>query len=521
MSNACRLFVLWIATAVYGIAAPEIRWIVNAASYALPGSPNSAIAQGSIFVIFGTDLGPVTLEQAASFPLPTSLGGTSVQVTSGSTTLDAPLLYVWEQQVAAILPSPTPPGIAFVSITSAGRMSQAGAIRVVPSSPGILTQNQAGNGIALAQNFTSESDQPRNSLDRPARPGQTVVLWATGLGPVTDSDAAQPVPRDLSTDIQVLVGGRSAAVRYKGRSRCCPGADQINFDVPGGVSGCYVPVVVRAGGATSNFATISIAQPGTDCMDVSGLTGPEIERLQNGGELRVGFISLVAAKYTEWSGEAPGYYEYGNADFSRASWDLLQPRLSVGRPSPGSCVVSPAAPSQGILQGRPTPLEAGPAVNIAGPKGTRQLPRRAPGVYNESFATAATQLQYLEPGSYTFENGSGGAEVGAFRTTISIPAALSTTVQQSPAETTVTWRGGDPTGVVGISGYAPGSFPWAPASFICTERVAAGRFTVPAYVLGSLQPGLTFTIGVTEVPQNRFRAPGLDLGLVSFSYSEY
>ena len=57
-------------------AAPEIHAVLNAASYALPGAPNSGIARGSMFVVFGTELGPADLQQATGFPLPTSLGGT-------------------------------------------------------------------------------------------------------------------------------------------------------------------------------------------------------------------------------------------------------------------------------------------------------------------------------------------------------------------------------------------------------------------------------------------------------------
>ena len=58
------------------IAADGIR---NGASYALSGMPNAGIAQGSIFIVFGSNLGPANLVQVSSFPLPTSQGlaGTS------------------------------------------------------------------------------------------------------------------------------------------------------------------------------------------------------------------------------------------------------------------------------------------------------------------------------------------------------------------------------------------------------------------------------------------------------------
>ncbi len=48
------------------------RGIVSAASYTPPGLPGSAIAQGSIFTIFGTGLGPCAGAQVSAFPFQTT-----------------------------------------------------------------------------------------------------------------------------------------------------------------------------------------------------------------------------------------------------------------------------------------------------------------------------------------------------------------------------------------------------------------------------------------------------------------
>src|SRR3990172_10846387 len=102
------------------IAADGIR---NGASYALSGMPNAGIAQGSIFVIFGSNLGPASLVQVSSFPLPTfeGLAGTSVKVSVGGTTVDAIMLYTVATQVAAVLPSSTPLGTGTVTVTYNGQ----------------------------------------------------------------------------------------------------------------------------------------------------------------------------------------------------------------------------------------------------------------------------------------------------------------------------------------------------------------------------------------------------------------
>jgi len=54
----------------------------NAASYAPFWLPNAAIARGSIFTIFGENLGPA---ESPAFPLSTTLAGVSVSVTQSGT----------------------------------------------------------------------------------------------------------------------------------------------------------------------------------------------------------------------------------------------------------------------------------------------------------------------------------------------------------------------------------------------------------------------------------------------------
>src|SRR5579863_8385233 len=77
---------------------PSISLIVNGGSGIPPGLPNYAIAQGSIFVVYGSNLGATapagSLVNPAALPLPTGgLFGTSITVTVNGTTLPAPIVY--------------------------------------------------------------------------------------------------------------------------------------------------------------------------------------------------------------------------------------------------------------------------------------------------------------------------------------------------------------------------------------------------------------------------------------------
>src|SRR5580692_8818731 len=123
---------------------PTITGIVNASSARPPGLPNSAIAQGSIFVVYGSNLGAAapagSLANLASMsmPLPTTAGlaGTTITVTVNGTTLPAPILYTIPGQVAAIMPSATPVGTGTLTLTYNGK-SGTGPITVLVTAFGI------------------------------------------------------------------------------------------------------------------------------------------------------------------------------------------------------------------------------------------------------------------------------------------------------------------------------------------------------------------------------------------------
>jgi len=135
MRQTARISLLAFIVAALAMAQPKIGSIVNNASYLTPpvdsgNKPigNDVIAQGSIFVVFGTALGPSTLTYPAGLPLPTSVpdtNGTSISVSSGGQKVDAFIVYTSPLQVGAILPSNTPVGDATVTLSYNGKASAA------------------------------------------------------------------------------------------------------------------------------------------------------------------------------------------------------------------------------------------------------------------------------------------------------------------------------------------------------------------------------------------------------------
>jgi hypothetical protein len=85
-----------------GATAPAINasGIVNASGY------QTTLAPGTIFVIFGSNMGPATLASAAAPIYPANLAGTSITFTpsGGRTPIQGMLVYTSAAQVAAFCP---------------------------------------------------------------------------------------------------------------------------------------------------------------------------------------------------------------------------------------------------------------------------------------------------------------------------------------------------------------------------------------------------------------------------------
>ena len=551
------LYTVFLATAACGslFAQPVVNdgGIVNAASYANAKLPNGAIAQGSIFVVFGARMGPAAIA-LAGFPLPSTLAGTNVKVTSGGQTLDCPLIYTLAGQLAAILPSPTPVGNATMIVTFNGQASAARSFRVVTSSFGTFSLNQGGSGPGIITNFESATSQPVNTALKAARPGQTLILYGTGLGPLpagtADNGAAPALPINQAS-VELFVGGRRANVAYAGRAPGFAGLDQINFVVPGGVEGCSIPVGIKTGNIVSNYTTIAVAPSGGTCQDPLGLSSAQLDRILNGGTLKVGSIALVRLDIEisiPFLGTQSIKTDTGAADFIEYTAASINGGANLGiggLSSIGTCFVytgTTAQPTPVDLK-RPRGLDAGTGINVTGPKGTKILKKEdmLSGSYSETLASGGFSFPgvpstgdpegYLVPGNYTFNNGNGGADVGRFNASFtqlqpvvwSNKAAISTVNRSSGV--TVNWTGGDPNGWVQIFGFSLSDVSENAVTgfFSCLERASVGTFNVPAAILLALPPSPvggelgTFSgalaVGGVSTPRD-FTAPGLDTGVI-------
>ncbi|MGA3098923.1 MAG: hypothetical protein ABSF25_20905 [Bryobacteraceae bacterium] len=536
----CLLFATLALAVVPAVAQPTVGGILNNYSYTLPGLPNYGIAQGSIFALYGSNMsGSSTGLQNA--PLQTTLVGSTLNVTVGSATTHPYLYYVTPTQIAGILPSNTPAGAGTITVTYNNQTSAPLAIQVVASGFGMLSLNNLGSGPAAAEN--ANVNYSLLSSTNAANPGDYIVLWGSGLGPVSGSENTFPQPQTNMTSlpIEVDIGGVSASVDYRGRSQY-PGLDEVIVIVPGGVTGCQVSVAVIAGSPSvvSNYGTIPVAPSGTrTCTDptTSILTASELQTLAGKSTVSYGFIGIGKTTSTTQSITVSGVTIPGSTTVSDSasaafvrytSAQFLS--LSQSTTSVGSCTLyTYTLANAGTLPNSlPTYLNAGSAVNVTGPLGNQALTLQSGLYYNP----ASPSFIPTSGGTFSFNNGSGGPDVGAFTTSLTVAAPLTwtnssgiTTVTRSKG-VTVNWTGGNSNTYVEISGsaFSGSSSTSVGGYFYCTAPVSAGTFTVPASVLLSLPatgtvsgipiPGTLSVSNYTNPAQ--FTASGLDFAFLQF-----
>lgn len=552
---------------------PGITAIVNAASGLVQGLPNSGIAQGSIFLVTGTNLGPSTLVTAATPFQSTSLedptgNSTSVSVTVGSTTVNALMYYTSAGQIAALLPSNTPTGSGTLTVTYAGNASTAAIISVVGNNLGIFTLAQNGQGVAILTypNYSVVSAIPGTGTLAPcapsgtcpytyggaANPGDTLILWATGLGPSstdTASSLGQPINVPSSTPLQVWIGGIQATVTYQGRSGCCVGEDQIVFTVPSTVPlGCAVPLGVQIGTLVSNFAAIPVASGSRSCtMQNPAFTSSAIQTLTtNPGNINYAQFNFGRTIASE-SSNGTQYDDFGQGYFAQVSvGPANQPTVlsSLDVPPFGTCTTFNGNVNATPLFTVNTGIDAG-AITISGPFPDQPATLkefRGTGQATTYGATLSTTGVYFSAGAYTITAAGGTAtggytDLGAFNTGFTITqtpswpssdqARLFNNGDPIPRSSgiTINWTGGSPAYWVVISGSGFASAVdtvsgGISASFSCWVPSINNTFNVPASMLLSLPGGgaeaeLDFK---PTLPPKSFSAPGLDAGTLLFQY---
>ena len=497
-----------------GTPTPTITAVQDAAG----NTPN--IAQGSIFIVKGANLSASGFTSFAP-PRPTTSSGVKVTFTpvAGGSGTDVYLVYLYNQnnvnQVAGILPSTVAVGNYNVTVTNGTAVSPTFSAQVVANKFALFTQDSSGTGLASAQNVVSATQYDLNRLTTgsvsgttysPARPGQPVVAYGTGLGAYAAGDNTTSPAFDFSKSltIQAVVGGTSIPVAYAGRAGYA-GEDQINFTLPANIqTGCAVTFQISVNGKLSPPTSLSIAPDAnsTACV-IPGYTTAQLQKLDQGGTITTGAFTI-----TQFSISAQGVSGKSNSigggftqltAFQLAS--AAQSNVSVIQS--GSCQIIQATSSgTATATGGLTYLDAG-TVTVNGPSGSglsNQALTKTNNAYSlssfEGISIPGQANFSLPAGTYSL-SGNGGADVSSFNTSLTLASPLTvtgglpTTVNRS-SPLTINWTGGNSSDLVEIIGSTSSttgtgtSAVSTSVTFICLTTAGQQTFTVPTAILGQL-----------------------------------
>jgi len=229
---------------------PAISSVVNAANGTAP------VAPGGLITVWGSNMSPASAV-ASQIPLPTALGQSCLSVNG----TPVPLLFVSPAQVNAQLPNNVL-GPSLINIHTPGGVSNSFHFTVQSAAPAVFLSGSAGPVTGLATVVRAANNQivtPTN----PIRPGDTLVIYLTGMGlttpAVTAGYAAPASPLAQASIVpKVSLGGSQLTVQYAGLAPGEVGVYQINVVVPGSVTqGLSEPLVIDQGSASGANTTLN------------------------------------------------------------------------------------------------------------------------------------------------------------------------------------------------------------------------------------------------------------------------
>ncbi|MCS7315826.1 MAG: metallophosphoesterase, partial [Bryobacterales bacterium] len=221
--------------------------VVNAGSFA------PRLAPGSLISLFGVNLAP-DQRRAAGLPLPAELAGTGVFWNQHA----LPLLFVSPHQINAQLPYGAE-GRGIVRVRTPNGWAEAAAI-LEPAAPAIV---RVAQGDALLPAVIRHGTGELVSAHSPALPGDTLIIYAIGLGAVNapvNAGHAPPGPVTVLHRTEVQLGSQLLSPSFAGLTPGYPGLYQIHVETPRSLAPGAYPLKVITAGIASEAVTVIIGR---------------------------------------------------------------------------------------------------------------------------------------------------------------------------------------------------------------------------------------------------------------------
>jgi uncharacterized protein (TIGR03437 family) len=251
---------IWLSgSGTPGPPPPTISAVVSASSF----GGFTSVAPGSWVEIYGSNLAPDTREWAGSDfsgnNAPTSLDGIEVTIGGQKAFIDYISSAVNGQNNAQLPSNIVAGGPLQLTVNNGATTSSAYNIMVNATEPGLLAPTAfqvGGNQYVVAQHKDGSYVLPAGAIagvnSSPAQPGEAVLIYGVGFGPVTPNiPAGEIVTEDnqLSLPFQMTFGQTPAQLKYDGLAPNYVGLYQFDVVVPTVPDNDLVPVIFTLGGS--------------------------------------------------------------------------------------------------------------------------------------------------------------------------------------------------------------------------------------------------------------------------------
>jgi uncharacterized protein (TIGR03437 family) len=237
------------------------RGVISAYQFGALASP----APGSWIEIYGSNLATdsrawatTDFTGASGLTAPTALDGTSVTIGGQPAYVE----YISPGQVNVQVPSTAPTGAQPIVVTVGSNVSQPQTIVIGATAPGFWAPSAlltVGNQYvgALFPDFATFVLPPgavSGLTSQRARPGDTIILYGIGFGPVTTNLPAGQIAQGLgntlpTSSFEISFDGTPATVKYAGLTPGSVGLYQFNVVVPNVAANDLTRVTFTLGGA--------------------------------------------------------------------------------------------------------------------------------------------------------------------------------------------------------------------------------------------------------------------------------
>ena len=247
----------WFNNRIRKVTGPALPCLsasgVNSASFS-----TGASAPGSIVSLFGYDLAAEV--QGSAPPMDPVVTINNVPAT---------LLYASPTLINLQVPFEVPLGSVPLELSRGTGGTATSSLIVAAVSPGIFSMDGSGTGQGAIVTSTGEVAAPAGSVSgqpaRPARHGEVISIFLTGLGDVTNrppNGSPAPIPPPFSETLlttTLTIGGVTATPVFSGLAPLFVGLYQVNVQVPDAVpTGNAIQMVLTIGGVASNAVTMAV-----------------------------------------------------------------------------------------------------------------------------------------------------------------------------------------------------------------------------------------------------------------------